>query len=206
MKAQCSVTGCKREATHQAKFVIFPAGYPQSLPLEALAGMCACDFHATDQGGLEVLNHNLEGRRQIEASLNRAGYVAPDWTRSRCEWVPIEYEIDLDNEFLESGMKASEAVKKARMWWNHRGRQQLSHRLREAANIEEVGRTVKTGNGKTPGFVVQGDKQTVVQSGLLRGEVWDNLNKREQLEVVKQWHHYFVAAPLEGVAMMQDKH
>ncbi len=204
MKAQCSVIRCNREATHQAKFVIYPLGYPDSLPLELMAPACACDFHATEQGGVEVLNGNLEARKQIEAGMQQQGYVSPDWSRSACEWVPIEYELDLSEDRLPvSGMKPEEAVKRARLWWEAIGRKELSKRLNEASNIEEIGRTVRTGTGKTPGFVVQGDRQAVVQSGLLRGLPWEQLTRREQLEVVKTWHEHVIVNPLKGIAMQQ---
>ena len=107
------------------------------------------------------------------------------------------------SELLESGMKPEEAVKRARLWWEAIGRKELSKRLNEASNIEEIGRTVKAGTDKAPGFVVQGDRQVVVQSGLLRGLPWDQLERREQLEVVKVWHHFTVVNPLKGIAMQQ---
>lgn len=203
----CSVKGCDRTATRQAKFVILPSvppdhpGYNEHA--EGLADILACDFHATEQSGREILNDNAEGRQQIEAGFRANGNVPPDWSRSYVEWIPIEYELNTADIMPGSGMSVREAINKARIWWETLGRHELSKQLNKQSNVEEVGRVVKPGTGRSPGFTVAGSREVVVPSGILQGLPWDQLTKQEQTNVVRQWHHFHVVHPLQGMAGSQ---
>lgn len=62
----------------------------------------------------------------------------------------------------------------AASWWELVGR----HQVRKEANIEEVGRKVRRG------FVIQGDKQPTLLSGIMRGLPWDELQGVDQAKII----------------------
>lgn len=71
----------------------------------------------------------------------------------------------LEGDRLDTGMKASEAVARAELWWNSVGR----HMIRK----------------------VGADDPTLAQfSGIVAGHAWSFLKQREQARVVKVWHHF----------------
>lgn len=70
---------------------------------------------------------------------------------------------------FDSGMKVSEAIKRASAWWDGPGRKLMTAKVREA--------------GEVP------------QSAIVSGEPWDMLNREEKLQVVKAWHHFNVRVP-----------
>jgi hypothetical protein len=102
--------------------------------------------------------------------------------------------IDLDTR-LKSGMKAAEALKGAQEWWQRAGR----HAMKKVANRETVGHKfipASTGlSGVSAAILIKGEDVDVLPSGLLRGLEWDRLTRREQLQIVKHWHHHFVYLP-----------
>lgn len=76
------------------------------------------------------------------------------------------------DQLLDSGMKVSEAIARARQWWDARGRRQIAT------------------------FAAAGcDDANFIPSGILNGEEWDRLTKAEKLKVCKTWHHMFVRRP-----------
>ena len=100
-----------------------------------------------------------------------------------------------------SGMKVSEALRKARQWWDQLGgRQNMSRQLNETSNQEELGRRFTPSNGTSAAILIPGDKEAVCKSGILRGLPWDELTRREQLAIVKTWHQEYVVSPLMGMA------
>lgn len=96
---------------------------------------------------------------------------------------------------LDSGMKAGEAVKMAEAWWQRAGR----YAMKKVANRERVGRKFLPASaglsGGSTAILIQGEDVDVIPSGILRGLEWDQLTRREQLQVVKHWHHHFVHLP-----------
>jgi len=103
--------------------------------------------------------------------------------------------IDLDTR-LKSGMKASEALKGAQEWWQRAGR----YAMKKTANRETVGHKfipASTGlSGGSAAILIKGEDVDVIPSGILRGLEWDRLTRREQLQIVKHWHHHFVYLPM----------
>jgi hypothetical protein len=79
-------------------------------------------------------------------------------------------------------MKVSEAVGRASTWWDLKGR----HMVPPAFNRAVEGRKVSSG------IVIAGDVVDVLPSGILRGVEWNLLELREQLQIVKWWHHFAV--------------
>lgn len=71
---------------------------------------------------------------------------------------------------LDSGMKASEAIERARLWWDTKGR--------------HLGAMI-------------GSKDPIMKlhSGICSGQMFDWLNQREAVQVVKIWHHVMVRRP-----------
>ena len=82
------------------------------------------------------------------------------------------------------GLKAGIAAERAARWWNERGRGAAWRQF----NVEEVGRKVRTGGGKGPMLVTQGDMEPVTPSGILNGHRFEDLTKDEKLSVVKVWY------------------
>lgn len=80
---------------------------------------------------------------------------------------------------LDTGMKVSEAVKRARHWWDGQGRKLMRRQVTKAGEIQ--------------------------QSGLANGETWDMLTREECLNVVKAWHHFFVRVP-EVIGTPEHEH
>jgi hypothetical protein len=68
---------------------------------------------------------------------------------------------------LDTGMTAGEAIQRAEKWWDAIGRH----------------------------LIQQGSLADDPQSGILRGEPWDRLQRHEKLAIVKHWHHFFVRRP-----------
>lgn len=88
----------------------------------------------------------------------------------------------MKDDRLQSGMKASEAVVRAELWWDGKGRRLIPREFNRAVEGRKVGN----------GFTIAGDIVDVVPSGILRGLEWSFLDRREQLLVTKWWHHWFV--------------
>ena len=91
---------------------------------------------------------------------------------------------NLANGLMASGMKPSEAISKARNWWDDIGRK-LVHTI---FNKEQVGGSFKATSGRAPGIKVSPTLQPVVPSGILNGLPWARLDKREKFEIVLKWH------------------
>jgi hypothetical protein len=70
-------------------------------------------------------------------------------------------------------MKAKEAIERAARWWNNIGRK--TKMLDFSSH-----------NPDDPRFL---------PSGLINGHAWDMLGKREQIQVVKVWHHFHIRKP-----------
>lgn len=86
----------------------------------------------------------------------------------------------MQDDRLDTGMRAGEAIKRAEKWWHETGR----HAMRKDG-----------AKGLDLSFSLDPDSPNYVPSGILNGEPWDVLTKREKLFIVKVWHHNFVRKP-----------
>lgn len=97
-------------------------------------------------------------------------------------------------ERLDTGMTAAEVVVRASEWWDKFGR----HHIPPEFNTEEKVRHRKAVANKAgvvfPGIVLR-SKETVIPTGLLEGKAWDELERDEQRQICKTWHHHFVRVP-----------
>lgn len=92
---------------------------------------------------------------------------------------------------LDSGMKLSEAIKRAETWWQGKGARYMQTELKRQST--QVG-----GADKGAGVAFASKDETdpnFLPSGLIHGEPWETLTKREKLMVVKIWHHFNVRVP-----------
>lgn len=97
-----------------------------------------------------------------------------------------------DSEKLRSGMLVSEAVARASEWWDKTGRKLIKLKCNE----ERTRYRVRTSKGKAPGIVTRGPLEKVYSSRLMSGVMWEQLDKREKLEIVKTWHYFYVVQPM----------
>lgn len=90
----------------------------------------------------------------------------------------IDY-VDDDGR-LDTGMKVTEALAQASHWWGKTGR----HLIRKDGL-----------KGLDMSFSLDPESPNYIASGILNGQTWDLLDKREKLTVVKVWHHFNVRKP-----------
>lgn len=76
----------------------------------------------------------------------------------------------LTDDRLDTGMSAREALTRARLWWDAKGRHLLAKM-----------------HGKDPAFAAV--------SGIIAAHAFDRLTRREQVAIVKVWHHFNVRRP-----------
>lgn len=86
---------------------------------------------------------------------------------------------DAGGRRLDTGMLVSEAVNRAAMWWETKGR-------------KEMRRTHVRDRRKRRGLMDPNDPNNSIPSGVLRGQPWADLDQRSKLHIVKTWHHHFV--------------
>lgn len=87
-----------------------------------------------------------------------------------------------DDRMPSTGMKVTEAIGRASTWWDLKGRFVM------AKEFNRVQKAPKNGRG----FVIRGEFVDGVPSGIMRGMEWALLSMREQANIVKMWHHFFV--------------
>lgn len=87
--------------------------------------------------------------------------------------------LDTDQK-LDTGMLVREAVANACYWWNHTGRHVMK---KDGGKGHEFAASL---NPEDPNYI---------PSGIVNGEPWDVLTKRERTNIVKHWHHHFVRKP-----------
>tara|TARA_R110000744_G_scaffold326330_4_gene432112 strand:- start:19698 stop:20306 length:609 start_codon:yes stop_codon:yes gene_type:complete len=95
----------------------------------------------------------------------------------------------LDGEArLDTGMKIQEAVKRAAIWWEDTGRQQMQREQKRQSQA------VGGSQGGAGGEFASKDATSLnyMPSGLIHGQPWEALGKRERIMVVKAWHHFFI--------------
>lgn len=110
------------------------------------------------------------------------------------------------NATLDTGMNAQEAAKRAEHWWETKGRRMM--KLELARQSEAVGGS-NNGAG-TPFASAQADDANFLPSGIIHGNPWSQLNKREMIMVIKAWHHFNIRKPdlldeSQATHKMQDR-
>lgn len=98
---------------------------------------------------------------------------------------------------FDTGMKVSEAVQRASVWWDKIGRHGIKASNFNVALIQKV-----HSQGKGP-LLKRTDREQDLPSGILRGLPWDELSREEQKEIVKAWHHEQVRVPAVGTAIIE---
>ncbi len=85
---------------------------------------------------------------------------------------------------LDTGMKVTEAMKRAEAWWAKTGSKQMrQHHMRQRESL-------------TGAFAsLDPDNPSFLPSGIIHGKEWDALTKREKLMIIKTWHHFYVRRP-----------
>ena len=107
---------------------------------------------------------------------------------------------------LDTGMTAREAAQRAANWWNNRGAKVMQQHLKRQR--QTVG---GSNNGAGAAFASSDvDSLNFNPSNLIHGKPWEELEGREQVQVVKIWHHFAIRKPdLLGEAQathkMQDR-
>jgi hypothetical protein len=99
-----------------------------------------------------------------------------------------EERLELLAGVLDTGMKAKEAIERASVWWDRIGRLAINDR----PNLKKFA----CSDPDDPRFLA---------SGILNGHTWDMLGKREQIQVVKVWHHFHVRKP-DLIGGADDEH
>jgi len=92
---------------------------------------------------------------------------------------------------LDTGMKIKEAVQRAANWWERTGRKQMQRELQRQA--KPVGGADKGAGGAFASLDAQ--SANFMPSGIIHGEPWDALGKRERMMIVKIHHHFTVRNP-----------
>lgn len=95
-----------------------------------------------------------------------------------------QQENNIKAGLMRSGMKPSEAMQRARVWWSDIGRKLMHVQF----NQEQVGGSFKASTGKVPGIKISPQMQATIPSGILQGRPWSRLNRREKLCIVNKWH------------------
>lgn len=132
------------------------------------------------------------------------------WQNGRCG-APMEYAVpalpvktaliqpttqDITNigsgeDRLDTGMTVKEALKRAEAWWGKTGMREAQQQLKRQRSA--VG---GANNGSGSAFASQNpDDPNFLPSGLIHGQPWDALTKREKMMIVKAWHHFHIRKP-----------
>jgi hypothetical protein len=92
--------------------------------------------------------------------------------------------IVLDARQCDYRLHAHEAVQLAARWWDKTGRGMVNRKANE-----ERAPDVRKGAGLNgaPAIVVKGSATRSVNSGILDGRKWDDLDAREKHAVVRAW-------------------
>lgn len=103
-----------------------------------------------------------------------------------CDIPPLEILLKPTNEQilsaldpdakLDTGMSTKEAIRRAEIWWNGRGRFIMKDKPNPFSTLDP----------SDPNYM---------PSGIVAGLDWDALTKTEKLNIVKAWHHFAVRKP-----------
>lgn len=92
---------------------------------------------------------------------------------------------------LDTGMTAQEAIRRACAWWEGKGR----HMMRQNLQRQKHSPASSDKGMGAPFAVKDPDDPSFLPSGLIHGEPWDALDRREKIQIVKIWHHFNVRRP-----------
>lgn len=98
----------------------------------------------------------------------------------------------MTDETLRTGMRVTEAIQRARGWWDLTGRKLI----KTQTNLEREKVKVLPAGKRTPAMIIRGNASKVYPSGILNAFPWEQLNKRERLQVVKLWHFHYIEEPM----------
>lgn len=140
----------------------------------------------------ETPRGSVDQQEVIDCSCGtKFSYSVPKLTKL----VPLTNELIINindpDAKLDTGMTVREAVASARHWWEKYGRRDMKSHLKRqnmspASNNKGMGGQFATLSPDDPNFL---------PSGIIHGQPWDALNKREQIQVVKVWHHFHIRKP-----------
>lgn len=101
---------------------------------------------------------------------------------------------DAGEERLDTGMKVSQAVDEAMLWWENKARKMI-HDM-------HLDRGAGVGRSFNPNPTDEVEAQNSLPSAILKGEPWENLTREEKMRVVKIWHHFNVRLPRQQDALI----
>lgn len=81
------------------------------------------------------------------------------------------------DDVFDTGMKVRDAIANACYWWNKTGR----HMMRKDGP-----------KGSEIAVSLNPEHENFSPSGILNGQPWDQLDKREKIQVTKAWHNFYV--------------
>lgn len=92
--------------------------------------------------------------------------------------------IVLDARQADYKLTAREAVHLAARWWDKTGRGMVNRKANESRAPD-----VRKGAGANgaPAIVIRGSASRSVNSGILDGRKWDDLDRRERAAVTRAW-------------------
>ncbi len=92
---------------------------------------------------------------------------------------------------LDTGMTAKEAIMRAKNWWENVGQAKMrQHALRQRETIGG------SNNGAGAEFASKNpDSINFMPAGFIHAKPWDELDKRDQRQLVKVWHHFNIRKP-----------
>jgi len=91
---------------------------------------------------------------------------------------------------FDTGMKVNDAMAQASHWWAKTGRRLAQTELKRQQQ------PLGTDKGNGGAFAsLDPDDLNFLPSGLIHGQPWDVLTKREKMMLIKAWHHMFIRKP-----------
>ncbi len=92
--------------------------------------------------------------------------------------------IVIDARQCDYKLTAREAVHLAERWWDKTGRGMVNRKANEerAPDVHKGG-----GANGAPGILIKGSARRSVNSGILDGRKWADLDRRERAAVVRAW-------------------
>ena len=138
----------------------------------------------------ETVRHDVAFRETFDCDCGaRLSYDVPALETTLI--IPTDEQIasigDPDQRF-DTGMKVGEAIRRAREWWTRTGAREMA-----LQGMRQAKKPTSPAKGLGGAFAsLDPDNANFLPSGIIAGLDWDALDKREQLMVVKVWHHYYV--------------
>lgn len=92
---------------------------------------------------------------------------------------------------FDTGMTIREAVHHTQAWWLKTGQKEMKlHKMRQKNSVANATK------GLGGEFASEDpDSDNFMNSGIIHGRNWDDLDKREKLQLIKHWHHEHIRKP-----------